>query len=184
MGCSLSRGTSSRLCSPHFKNKISNYMVKSHIPCILHAKPFRSRTLTISLLPHDPWQVGEGVLTSFCHSKQQSVIQNPLYDPFPLKIMMQSCGGECNGAVSIITWYTYKEGARQTCTNRPSVKSSVCVNNSSLHCFNTHVSAHHYTRWFSVPRLGPLRRKALKTLNPNVSLRNITVSQRMSFCKV
>jgi hypothetical protein len=38
--------------------------------------------------------------------------------------------------------YIYEEGAGQTCTNRPSVKLLVCVNNGHLHCFNTHMQVH------------------------------------------
>lgn len=141
-GCLLSKGISSRLYSHASRPKIwtSQYqLLHAHLTCQV---PWISSAYYL-LLPHGPWQVGEGVSTSFLHSKWQSIVQDPLHNLlFFLKITMWSCGGECNSAVRIVTWYTYKEGARQTCTNRLSIKSSVCVNNGSLHCSYTHTRVH------------------------------------------
>jgi hypothetical protein len=78
-------------------------------------------------------------LSSPTHLKSTS---SACTSPSPVSLIKTFGRHRCNSAVSIVTWYTYKEGARQTCTNRPSVKLSVCVNNSSLHCFNTHTRVH------------------------------------------
>jgi hypothetical protein len=120
---------------PKISKLHSQFSHTSHLTCqVLQV----SNTYYL-LLPRDPWQVGEGVSTSFRHSDDNQQFKTLSTTLFFLKITVRSCGGECNGAVSIVTWYTYKEGVRQTYTNRPSVKSSVCVNNGSLHCFNTHM---------------------------------------------
>jgi hypothetical protein len=138
-GCLLSKGISSR----YIKTKnFQNCTVNSRMPRILHAKSLKYQTLTISYCPVTRGKWGRGCQHHFA---TQTTINSSKPSPRPfffLKIAVRSCGGECNGAVSIVTWYTYKEGVRQTCTNRPSVKSSVCVNNSSLHCFNTHMRVH------------------------------------------
>ena len=61
----------------------------------------------------------------------------------------------CNSAMSSVHRDPYKAGVRQTCTNRPNIKLSVLVNNSSLHCsYPSCRVAFHYISWFSAPRIG------------------------------
>jgi hypothetical protein len=80
-------------------------MVEAHIPRILHAKSFKYQISTILPLPRDSWQVGEDVTSLQCYLATQdnnSTTRSP-YRPISLKTAMQSCWGECNGAVSAVT---------------------------------------------------------------------------------
>ena len=62
---------------------------------------------------------------------------------------------QCNGPMSSVHRDPYKAGARQTCTNRPNIESSVLVNNTSLHCsYPLRRVAFHYISWFSASRIG------------------------------
>ena len=75
-------------------------------------------------------------ITIFAWSKVAiftSYMPNLIFFTWVLKIVVQSCGGECDGAVSSIHGYTYKAGVVYTCTNKQDVKSPVSVNRTLVY---------------------------------------------------